>query len=145
VKTYGVVFAPEAEDYLIELYEYVAMHGSKTIAARFAEAIVEYCEGLATFAHRATRRDDIRPGLLHGLLRGAQDGRSEARRGDDPASACPPPRPPARRPGLCLRIERLHQLALRRRMKPTPARPRPKSANVEGSGTAATGEIDVMS
>jgi toxin ParE1/3/4 len=63
VKTYGVVFAPEAEDDLAELYDYIAEHGSPTVAARYTEAIVEYCEGLASFAHRGTRRDDIRPGL----------------------------------------------------------------------------------
>jgi toxin ParE1/3/4 len=63
VKTYGVVFAPEAEDDLVELYEYIAEQGSPTIAARYTDAIVAYCEGLATFAHRGTRRDDIRPGL----------------------------------------------------------------------------------
>lgn len=63
MKTYTVVFAPEAEDDLVELYEYVAEHGSPTIAARYTEALVEYCEGLGNFAHRGTRRDDIRPGL----------------------------------------------------------------------------------
>ena len=63
MKTYSVVFAPEAEDDLVELYDYIAEHGSPTIAARYAEAIIEYCEGLATFAHRGTRRDDIRSGL----------------------------------------------------------------------------------
>ena len=63
MKTYSVVFGPEAEDDLVELYEYIAEHGSPTIAARYTDAIVEYCEGLATFTHRGTRRDDIRPGL----------------------------------------------------------------------------------
>lgn len=63
MKTYGVVFAPEAEDDLAELYDYIAEHGSPTVAARYTEAIIEYCEGLASFAHRGTRRDDIRPGL----------------------------------------------------------------------------------
>jgi toxin ParE1/3/4 len=63
VKTYGVVFAPEAEDDLAELYDYIAEHGSPTVAARYTEAIIEYCEGLASFAHRGTRRDDIRLGL----------------------------------------------------------------------------------
>ncbi len=39
------------------------MQGSPAVAARYADAIVAYCEGLATFAHRGTRRDDIRPRL----------------------------------------------------------------------------------
>jgi plasmid stabilization system protein ParE len=63
VKTYTVVFAPEAEDDLIELFEYIVAQGSPAVAARYTEAIVAYCEGLATFAHRGTKRDDIRPGL----------------------------------------------------------------------------------
>ena len=49
--------------YLVELYDYIAEHGSPTVAARYTEAIIEYCEGLASFAHRGMRRDDIRPGL----------------------------------------------------------------------------------
>jgi plasmid stabilization system protein ParE len=52
VKTYSVVFAPEAEDDLAELYEHIAEQGSPTVAARYTGAIVEYCEGLGGFAHR---------------------------------------------------------------------------------------------
>jgi len=63
VKTYTVVFAPEAEDDLVELFEYIAEHGSPTTAARYTEAIVTYCETLTTFPHRGMLRDDIRPGL----------------------------------------------------------------------------------
>jgi toxin ParE1/3/4 len=48
VKTYGVVFAWEAEGDLAELYDYIAEHGSPTVAARYTEAIIEYCEGLAS-------------------------------------------------------------------------------------------------
>lgn len=63
MKTYTVVFAPEAEDDLVELFEYIVAQGAPAVAARYTEAIVAYCEGLATFAHRGTKRDDIRPGL----------------------------------------------------------------------------------
>ena len=63
MKTYSVVFAPEADDDLVDLYEYISGNGSATVAARYTDAIVEYCEGMATFPHRGTRRDDIRPGL----------------------------------------------------------------------------------
>ncbi len=58
MKTCSVVFAPEAEDDLVELVETISGHGSPAVAARYTDAIVEYCEGLATFAHRGTRRDD---------------------------------------------------------------------------------------
>src|ERR1035438_9710641 len=44
---------------------------------------------------------------------------------------------PALGPGFCTRIEGLAQLVLRRLMKPIPARPRPASASVAGSGTDA--------
>jgi len=63
VKTYTVVFAPEAEDDLVELFEYIVAQGSPAVAARYTDAIVAYCEGLTTLAHRGTQRDDIRSGL----------------------------------------------------------------------------------
>lgn len=63
MKTFTVVFAPEAEDDLVELFDYIAEHGSPGSAARYTEAIVAYCETLTTFPHRGTPRDDIRLGL----------------------------------------------------------------------------------
>ncbi|MBZ0094093.1 MAG: type II toxin-antitoxin system RelE/ParE family toxin [Sulfuricella sp.] len=60
---YPVVFTPEAQDQLAELYRYIAAATSPQIAERYTSAIVTYCEGLQTFPHRGTRRDDIRPGL----------------------------------------------------------------------------------
>lgn len=61
--TYTVVFSPEAEDSLVELYQYIAEHGSPAVAQRYTDAIVKYCESLATLALRGTQRDDVRPGL----------------------------------------------------------------------------------
>lgn len=58
-----IVFTPEAEAQLIELYGYIAFAASPEIAARFTEAILTYCESLRTFHARGIRRDDIRPGL----------------------------------------------------------------------------------
>jgi plasmid stabilization system protein ParE len=60
---YPVVFTPEAEAQLTELHRYIAEAGSPSIAARFTDAIVTYCEGLAQFPLRGTSRDEIRPGL----------------------------------------------------------------------------------
>jgi len=57
-----VVFTPEAEAQLTELYGYVALAASPDIAARYTDAIVTYCESLRTFPVRGTSRDDIRPG-----------------------------------------------------------------------------------
>ena len=60
---YTVVFATEAESQLAELYRYIANTGAPLNALRYTEAIVAYSEELATFPHRGTRRDDVRPGL----------------------------------------------------------------------------------
>lgn len=59
----GVVFTPEAEDQLAELYRYIAAAGSAEVAARYTEAILACCEELALFPRRGKARDDIRPGL----------------------------------------------------------------------------------
>ncbi len=61
--SYIVVFSPEAEAQLVELYGYIAAEASPEIAARFTDGIVTYCESLSTFPNRGNRRDDIRPGL----------------------------------------------------------------------------------
>ena len=61
--SYRVVFSPEAEEQLAALYGYIAEAASPDRAARYADAIVSYCESLSTFPHRGTPRDDVRPGL----------------------------------------------------------------------------------
>ena len=61
--SHRVVFSPEAQEQLAELYRYIAQAASPDIAARYTDAIVTYCESLRTFPHRGTRRDDVRPGL----------------------------------------------------------------------------------
>jgi toxin ParE1/3/4 len=63
VKTYGVVFTPEAEEQLVELYRYIEANASAEIALRYTSAVVERCESLGMLPHRGTPRDDIRPGL----------------------------------------------------------------------------------
>jgi plasmid stabilization system protein ParE len=60
---YTVVFAPEAEDQLEELYLYIADQASSTVAERYTGAVVSCCEGLGLFPHRGVPREDIRPGL----------------------------------------------------------------------------------
>ena len=61
--SYIVVFTPEAEAQLVELYGYIAAEASPETAARFTDGIVTYCESLSSFPVRGTRRDDVRPGL----------------------------------------------------------------------------------
>jgi plasmid stabilization system protein ParE len=53
----SVVFTPEAEDQLVELYRYIAASGSAEVAARYTEEIVAYCEELAAFPRRGRARD----------------------------------------------------------------------------------------
>ncbi len=60
---YSVVFAPEAEAQLVELFGHIAVAASPDIAARYTGAIIDFCESLRTFPLRGTGRDDIRPGL----------------------------------------------------------------------------------
>jgi toxin ParE1/3/4 len=60
---YTVIFTPEAQEQLVELYRYVSAAASPETAERYTSAIVTYCEGLQTFPNRGTRRDDVRPGL----------------------------------------------------------------------------------
>jgi hypothetical protein len=47
-------------------------------------------------------------------------------------------------PGLCARIEREIQFALRRLMRPTPATPRPSKVSVAGSGTPVGGVVTTV-
>ena len=61
--TFRVVFTPESEDHIDELYRYIADAATPTVAAGYVEALIAYCEGLAVFPHRGLARDDIRPGL----------------------------------------------------------------------------------
>jgi plasmid stabilization system protein ParE len=63
VKQYAVIFTPEAQEQLAELYYYIAFAASPEIAKRYTNPIVTYCEGLHTFPLRGIRRDDIRPSL----------------------------------------------------------------------------------
>lgn len=60
---YEVHFTPEAETDLLELYDYIAEHGSPDRALGYVERIEHWCDSLATFPERGTVRDDIRPGL----------------------------------------------------------------------------------
>jgi len=65
-----VRFAPNAEDDLAELFDYIAAAASPEIAGRYVDELIAYCETLATFPDRASLRDDIRPGLRTTGFRG---------------------------------------------------------------------------
>jgi toxin ParE1/3/4 len=58
-----VVFTPEARDDLLELYDFIAEHGSPDRALAYIERIERACKTLQTLPNRGTLREDIRPGL----------------------------------------------------------------------------------
>jgi toxin ParE1/3/4 len=61
--TRSVVFAPEAQEDLFQLYDYIAADSGAARARGYTDRIVATCLGLETFPERGTRRDDLRPGL----------------------------------------------------------------------------------
>jgi plasmid stabilization system protein ParE len=61
--SHEVVFAPEAEDQLTDLYVLIAIAASPEIAEHYIEAIIHQYESLKTFPMRGANRDDIRPGM----------------------------------------------------------------------------------
>lgn len=63
MKTYAVVFTPEAEEQLVKLYSYIEENTSAEFALRYTNSVIEHCENLGTLPHRGTPRDDIRLGL----------------------------------------------------------------------------------
>jgi len=60
---FQIVFTPEAENQLADIYRYLAVSASPEIAQSYTDAIVAHCEKLRTLPHRGAVRDDIRPGL----------------------------------------------------------------------------------
>lgn len=60
---YQVIFSPEAQAQLVDLWRYIAEAGSPATAARYTEALVSYCESLSMFPMRGVARDDVRAGL----------------------------------------------------------------------------------
>jgi len=63
VKVYTVHFAPECEEQLTKLFNYIKDEASPQVAAGYVSAIVDYCENLAAFPLRGTPRNDLRPGV----------------------------------------------------------------------------------
>ena len=61
--TCQVLFSQEAEQDLLDLYDYIAARDGARRAIAYIERIHAWCESLRTFPRRGTTRDDIRPGL----------------------------------------------------------------------------------
>lgn len=60
---YRLVFSPEAQTQLTELYRHIAAAASPSVAENYTNAILSSCESLCTFPHQGTVREDVRPGL----------------------------------------------------------------------------------
>ena len=45
--TYEVVLLPEAEEQLLFLREYIAVHASEPVAARYVEGVISFLQGRA--------------------------------------------------------------------------------------------------
>ena len=58
-----VIFAPEAEEDLVSLFDYIFLNASPDRAFAYVERIRSYCLALSTFSERGSRREDLRPGL----------------------------------------------------------------------------------
>jgi toxin ParE1/3/4 len=58
-----VVFAPEAQEDLLRLYDFIDKRAGPERAQAYTERVASYCAKLEDFPERGTRRDDLRPGL----------------------------------------------------------------------------------
>lgn len=58
-----VIFAPEARNDLIDIYNWIKTPAGATIAFNYTGRIEKFCLGFDVFAERGHRRDDIRIGL----------------------------------------------------------------------------------
>lgn len=63
MKERDVVFAPEAEDDLLRLYDYIAEAASPNIAIGYIERVEKTCMSLSLASERGTSKDHIRSGL----------------------------------------------------------------------------------
>lgn len=63
MKHRSVIFAPEARDDLISLYQWIEERGGANIALGYIERIETFCNKLDLASERGHSRDDIRDGL----------------------------------------------------------------------------------
>lgn len=61
--TRKVIYAPEAQRHLTELYNWIAEVSYPDRAERFVSAILDFCNGLASSPFIGTARAGIRPGM----------------------------------------------------------------------------------
>lgn len=54
--SYQVIFSPESQDHIAELYRYIEAAGSPQTALDYTDALVDFCEGMAVFPERGGLR-----------------------------------------------------------------------------------------
>jgi toxin ParE1/3/4 len=63
VKRRDVVFSPEAEADLTDLFDFIAQRSHVETALNYISRIEDFCDGLDVASERGTLRNDIRDGL----------------------------------------------------------------------------------
>jgi Plasmid stabilization system protein len=63
LKVRRIVFAPEAADDLLGIYDWIADEASPIVALNYIERVERFCRRLCTGSERGHLRSDIRPGL----------------------------------------------------------------------------------
>lgn len=63
MKQRDVVFSPEAENDLIQLYDYIVVRAGIKVAQDYVARIESFCAGLEFASVRGTLRNDVRQGL----------------------------------------------------------------------------------
>ncbi len=71
MSSYQVVFSPESQEQIADLYRYIEAASSPQIALDYTDALLRFCEGMEVFPERGTPRDDIRYGLRTTNYRGS--------------------------------------------------------------------------
>ncbi len=63
MKVRRIVFAPEAADDLLGIYDWIADEASPIVALVYIERVEDFCRRLGFGSERGHLRSDIRPGL----------------------------------------------------------------------------------
>ena len=63
MEVHSVVYAPEAQDDLNGLCDWIAEAATSATAIGYIDRTEAFCNGLSAASERGQRRDDIRPGL----------------------------------------------------------------------------------
>lgn len=58
-----IVFAPEAADDLLGIYDWIADEATPVVAMNYIERVERFCQKLSVGSERGHLRSDIRPGL----------------------------------------------------------------------------------